>query len=75
MVVFNHGFGLSAAQKGTDLGATLPPAIQSYATIQKAQFKDTGSGHLIVILDGEARISDEQIQDLSKQVKERIASQ
>jgi hypothetical protein len=66
---------LSAAQKGTDLGATLPPAIQGYATIQNAQFKDAGSGRLIVILDGEARITNEQIQALSKQVKERIAPQ
>ena len=66
---------LSAMQKGTDLGATLPPAIQGYATIRNAQFKNTGSGHLMVILDGEVRITNEQIQALSKQVKERVASQ
>jgi hypothetical protein len=66
---------LSAIQKGTDLSATLPPAIQGYATIQNAQFKNAGSGHLIVILGGEVRITNDQIQALSKEVKERVASQ
>lgn len=65
---------LSAMQKGTNLSATLPPAIQGYATIQNAQFKDGGSGRLIVVLDGEVRATNEQMQALSKQVKERIAS-
>jgi hypothetical protein len=58
-----------------DLAATLPPAVQSYATIQNAQFKNAGSGRLMVILDGEVQITNEQVQALSKQVKERIASQ
>jgi len=59
----------------SDLGATLPSAIQGYATIQTAQFKNAGAGRLMVILDGEVRITNEQVQALSKQVKERIASQ
>ena len=46
---------LSAMQKGTNLSATLPPAIQGYATIQNAQFRNAGFGRLMVILDGEAR--------------------
>ena len=47
-----RGAILSAMQKGTDLGATLPPVIQGYATIQNAQFKNAGAGRLIVVLDG-----------------------
>jgi hypothetical protein len=66
---------VSAMQKGTELGATLPAAIQGHVTIQNAQFKNAGSGRLMVILDGEVQITNEQIQALSKQVKERIASQ
>ena len=66
---------LSALQKGTNLGATLPPAAQGYVKIKNAQFKDAGSGRLVVILDGELQITNEQIQALSKQVKERVASQ
>lgn len=65
---------LSALQKGTDLSATLPPAVQGYAKIKNAQFKDAESGRLLVILDGEIQITNEQIQALSKQVKERIAA-
>jgi hypothetical protein len=63
---------LSAMEKGTNLSATLPPAIQGHATIQNAEFKDGGSGRLIVELDGEGQITREQIQALTKQIKERM---
>jgi hypothetical protein len=66
---------LSAMQNGTNLSATLPPAAQGYATIENAEFKDAGSGRLAVVLDGQVRITKEQVQMLSKQVKERIAKQ
>lgn len=64
---------LSALQKGTDLKATLPPAAQGNATIQTAEFRDGGAGRLVVALGGEIRITNEQIQALSKQVKDRLA--
>jgi len=63
---------LSAMEKGTNLSATLPPAIQGHATIQNAEFKDGGSGRLLVVLVGEGQITREQIQLLSKQIKERM---
>ena len=65
---------LSALHKGTNLAATLPPAVQGYVTIQNAEFKDAGDGSLLVVLDGEARITQEQVKQLSDQVKERLAS-
>ena len=65
---------LSAMQKGTNLSATLPPAAQAYAAIESAEFKDGGSGRLLVVLDGQVRITKEQVQTLSKQVQERIAA-
>jgi hypothetical protein len=60
---------LSALQKGTNLAATLPPAVQGYVTIQNAEFRDAGDGSLLVVLDGEARITQEQVKLLSEQVK------
>jgi hypothetical protein len=65
---------LSALNKGTNLGATLPPAVQDYVTIKNAAFKDGGDGSLLVVLDGEARITQEQVKLLSDQVKQRLAS-
>jgi hypothetical protein len=56
------------------VGATLPPAVQGYVTIQSAEFKDGGDGRLLAILDGEARITQEQVKLLSDQVKERLAA-
>ena len=63
---------LSAMEKGTNLSATLPPAIQGHASLQNAEFKDGGGGRLIVVLGGGGQITREQIQALSKQVKERM---
>jgi hypothetical protein len=63
---------LAAMQKGLDLNAILPPAIQGDVTIQDAQFKDAGSGRLIVTLDGVVQITDDQLQDLEKQLKSRL---
>jgi hypothetical protein len=65
---------LKALQKGTDLSATLPPAAQANVTLQKAEFRDGGGGQLLAVLGGEIRATNEQIQALSKQVKERIAA-
>jgi len=63
---------LSALQKGTSLGATLPPAVQGYVRIENAAFKDAGSGRLQVELDGQVRITKEQVEKLTEQVKERM---
>ena len=60
---------LSALHKGTNLAATLPLAVQGYVTIQNAEFRDAGDGSLLVVLDGEARITQEQVKLLSEQVK------
>jgi hypothetical protein len=65
---------LNALKKGTNLFATLPPAIQEHASIQNIQFKDGGAGRLLVVLNGEARISKEEVQLLAQQVKERSSS-
>jgi len=63
---------LSALQKGADRRLTLPPAAQDIAVIDKAQFRDAGSGRLAVVLGGEVQISDKQIQLLRRQLKERV---
>lgn len=65
---------LSALQKGTNLSATLPPAIQGRVIIKSAEFKDAGEGRLLVDLDGEGRITRDEMQALVKQVKERLPS-
>jgi hypothetical protein len=69
-----RGAILGALQRGTNLSATLPAAVQGYATIQSARFVDAGAGRLAVVLAGEFHITDQQIQLLSKQVKELAAS-
>lgn len=60
---------LSAIQKGANFNAALPPAVQGIARIQTAQFRNTGSGRLAVVLGGEIRISAEQVGHLLSQLK------
>jgi hypothetical protein len=65
---------LSAMQKGSDLSVTLPPAVQPYATIANAQFRDAGARRLLVVLDGEVRIPTGQLQILAGLIRERAQS-
>ena len=63
----------SAIQKGANL-AVLPPAVESVATLQHAQFKDAGAGRLAIELGGEVHISAEQAQLLVNQLKEHTST-
>jgi hypothetical protein len=64
---------LSAMQKGTNFKATLPPAVQDYASLDRARFADGGGGVLDVILDGQIHISDQQVKELTNEIKERVS--
>ena len=66
---------LSALQKGTDLKATLPPAAQQSATLQKAQFQDAGAGQLSLLLEGQLQFSDEQTQQFAAQLNQPQSAQ
>jgi hypothetical protein len=65
---------LSALEKGTNLTATLPPAIQGHVAIRSVEFKDAGAGKLLLTMVGEGQVTREEIQALSKQVKEHVAA-
>jgi hypothetical protein len=61
---------LSAMEKGTSLSATIPPVARNYTSVQNARFKDGGSGRLMVVLDGEIRITKAQAQELYNQLQQ-----
>ncbi len=63
----------SATEKGTNFSETLPPAAQGFATVQSAQFKDGGSGHLLVVLGGEIHVTSGQAEQIKSQLQERAA--
>lgn len=64
---------VAAIQKGANLNATLPPAVQGFSVIRSARFRDAGAGRLAVVLEGEIRLSAEQLQSLIAQLKARQA--
>jgi hypothetical protein len=65
---------LSAVRQGGDFKLTLPPVAQDYAVLHHAQFQDTGSGRLLVELDGEIRVSNEKASVLSSELEGRSSS-
>jgi hypothetical protein len=66
---------VSAIQKGANFNATVPPALQSIATIQSVQFTNAGSGRLAIAIAGQFQVATEQVQLLLGQLKEHLASQ
>jgi hypothetical protein len=66
---------LAVVRQSGDFKTTLPPAAQGYAKLERAQFRGTGSGKLMIVLDGEIRTSDEKATAVTSQLKERAASQ
>lgn len=66
---------LAALQKGAEVKSTLPPAALPSATLQKARFKDAGTGHLSLVLDGQLRLAGESTKEFAAQLKQRLSAQ
>lgn len=60
---------LSAVRHGADFNATLPPSARGNASFRRARFQGTGSGRLLAVLDGEIRVSNEQLTSLIDELK------
>ena len=65
---------LSTARQGGDFNATLPPAARGNATLHRAQFQGTGSGKLLVVLDGVILVSNDQVTSLTSELKGRSST-
>jgi hypothetical protein len=65
---------LSTVRKGGDFNATLPPAARGNATLHRAQFQGTGSGKLLVVLDGVILVSNDQVTSLTSELKGRSST-
>jgi hypothetical protein len=65
---------LSPVRQAGDFATILPPTAQGYATLHHAQFQGTGSGKLMVVLDGEIRVSSEKAPAFTSELKGRSAS-
>ena len=62
---------LSAVRQGGDFNVTLPAAARGNAKLHSAEFQGTGSGKLLAVLDGEIRMSNEQVTSFTSELKER----
>jgi hypothetical protein len=60
---------LTVVRQGGDFKATLPATAQGHVTLRRAQFRGTGSGKLMAVLDGEIRLSDEMATALTSALK------
>lgn len=60
---------LTIMRQGGDFRASLPAGARSYATLHRAQFEGTGSGKLMLVLNGEIRVSDDQLTPLTTELE------
>jgi hypothetical protein len=57
----------SAVRKSLDLKSSLPPAVESVASIQDVRFAGSPQGALWISLGGEVRLTEAQFQSLAKE--------
>jgi hypothetical protein len=65
---------LQLLREGGDFNSDLPSRARSFATLTRARFLGTGSGKLIAVLNGEIRVSNENLAALTTDLKERSSS-
>jgi hypothetical protein len=66
---------LLGARAGTDFKMVLPAAVQDSATLQGVKFRDFGVGGLGVVLEGQVEISNEQANQLARQLNQTLSAQ
>jgi len=62
---------LAIISQGADFRAALPAGARSYATLRRAQFQGTGSGRLMVVLNGDIRVPNENLSALTSALKQQ----
>jgi hypothetical protein len=60
---------LDIVREGCDFRAALPAGARGYATLRRAQFQGTGSGRLMVALNGDIRVPNENLAALTSELK------
>ncbi|MGD0987195.1 MAG: hypothetical protein ABR874_05250 [Candidatus Sulfotelmatobacter sp.] len=66
---------ISVMRQGADFKAAIPAAARNYATLRHAQFAGTGSGKLILLLNGDIRVPDEQVVALTNELEQASRDQ
>ncbi len=64
---------LAVMRQGGDFKAALPAGARGYATLRRARFQATGSGRLMAVLDGEIRVSNDNLAALTAELQERAS--
>ena len=66
---------LIAVQAAADLKTNLPEAVQGGATLQTARFQDAGPGILGLVLEGQVKVTNEQVNLLATQLNQTLSAQ
>ncbi len=64
----------AAVEASADFKVTLPAAIESGASLQKAGFQDIGAGPFSLLLEGEVQISNDQANLLASQLNQALSN-
>ena len=61
---------LIAISQGSSFNNSLPPGVRNYATLRRAQFQGTGAGRLTAVLDGDIRVSNDDLAAVTAALKQ-----
>jgi hypothetical protein len=65
---------VSILNQAGDFKAALPPGTRDFATLKRARFQDVGAGRLMAVMDGEIRVSNDQVAALTTALKQQSAT-
>lgn len=66
---------LSPMKKGADLDTILPPVGRPAVTVHKAEFQAGSGGQLRLVLDGQLRLSEDQLKEFAAQLRQQLSAQ
>jgi hypothetical protein len=62
---------VSILDQAGDFKAALPLGTRDFATLKRARFQDVGAGRLVAVMDGEIRVSNDQVAALTSALKQQ----
>jgi hypothetical protein len=60
---------LAVMNQGGDFKVALPNGVRDYANLKRARFEEVGAGRLAAVMDGEIRVSNDKLADLTGELK------
>jgi predicted polyphosphate/ATP-dependent NAD kinase len=59
--------------EGGNFKVALPSGVRNYADLKRARFEEVGAGRLTAVMDGEIRVTNDKLADLTSELKKQAS--